>query len=130
MVPLPAVSDLCDCARFGAFWQCHPNWFAEGWQCPFLYRPKDCDWIIGRRMYVSEAARMWTGRLVDMGSELYRSRLDPTHLYTIEGVHLTRDYTQVQTQCEVTGMLGWVNVWHRYPRRAARGAGVICACME
>ena len=59
-----------------------------------------------------------------MGSELHHRNLDPTHLYTIEGVHLTQDYTQVQTRCELTGMLGWVNVWHRYPKHAARVKGV------
>ena len=93
---------------------CSIEWFDHGWRCPYQWRPNDLNVSIGATVEVTLAtARLWTHRIGDRGSELFRdSDLQGLH-YEVLDVHLTPRYTQVKVQCHDTQLEAWLNVWHR-----------------
>ena len=110
--------------------QCNMDWFQYGWECPYCWRPNDLPVEVGSRIEITLArARQWTGRLdIAERSELHCNRdLRGLH-FKVEGVHLAKNYTQVQVECSETSLLVYMNVWHRY-NRAGKPCGVRWARM-
>ena len=120
----------------GACIHCPREWLRDGWTCKAcLQNSKDScsrrkrqrttcegreqrnepdDLHIGCTIRLGPVARMWTGKINDPASQLYRSRNLAGIELTVLDIHRVHNYTQIQAKCDITSFPVWVNVWHRF----------------
>ena len=115
----------CSCAVCGDPVPCEHAWFCKGWRCPYMWRP-NCEVVEpGSVVTFRTKARMWTSTPDDWRSEIYRA-VDfggTGRQYNVAEVRVSKHYTTVRVECELTRFAGWVRIWSRYnDRRQSHGA--------
>ena len=117
------MESACACP-LGELTPCRPQWFHRGWNCPYLWRPRDLQVRSGNVIRMGPDTRMWTERLGELQAEFYRARgLGDDLFFEVIEVYRTRDYTQAKVLDRVTQLPVWVNLWYRYDE-AGRCRGV------